>query len=229
MIGALLILEPNSEAGKFIHHKFAGRSIAEHAATAYLRAEQIQRVIMIMPQSERKYISGTSVQSSLFSKDRVDASKKLDVEFYINNADEVSFAHQVAVNYGLDHVVIGKITSGLMPQWFINDVVYRYFLNNTSIGACNNFDEHFSINVMPFWELARAASHSENRKFSALRTPKIEIENGGEAAITRCKHKLTLEGLAQTDLLNFMYSESIAGVDINDIIEEVNDKQTHLA
>jgi hypothetical protein len=224
MIGALLILDQDSNAGKFIHHKFAGRSIAEHSATAYLRAEQIQRVIMIMPQSERKYVSGTSVQSSLFSKDRVDTSKKLDVEFYVNNADEVSFAHQVAVNYGLDHVVIGKITSGLMPQWFINDVVYRYFSINSSVGAASNFDEHFSINVMPFWELARIASHSDDRRFGALQLPKFEIENGGECAITRCKHKLTLETLEQTDLLNFMYSELIMGVDINDIIEEVNDK-----
>lgn len=224
MIGALLILDPNTEAGKFIHHKFAGRSIAEHAATAYLRAEQVQRVIMILPQSERKYVSGTSVQSSLFSKDRVDPSKKLDVEFYIDNTDEISFAHQVAVNYGLDHVVIGKVTSGMMPQWFINDVVYRYFTTNSSLGVASNFDEHFNINVMPFWELARMASHSDGRKFEALRLPKFEIENSGESAITRCKHKLTLESLTQTDLLDFMYSELLTGVDINDIIEEVNGK-----
>lgn len=227
MIGAILFTDNTDPASKFMYHRFAGRAIAEHSATAYLRAEQIQRVIMVLPQSERKNVSGTSFQSSLISKDRIDISKKLDVEFFIENTDMISFIHHIATDYALDHIVMGNINSGLMPQWLINDIIYFYYKNNKAITTCNNivdsFDEYFKISIMPFWHLARLASHSEDRTLAPLHALPL-FENSGESSIISCKHQLAMTDLAQIDFLDSIYSEILRGADINDIIKEINDK-----
>lgn len=228
MIGALLFTNDENEAtNKLLYHKFSGKAIAEHTLSAYLRAEQIQKVIMIMPQSERKHISGTSVQTPLISKDRLDFPRRIDAEFYVENTDIITFAHQVATDHALDHIVIGDLSTGLIPRWLINEVVYSYFKNNEMLTTYNfteqSFNVAFKMSVMPYWHLARMASHSEDRLLKVLYDLKL-FPNVGEHSITSCKHSLILSDLAQADVLDFVYSEAIAGVDINDIIEEVNGK-----
>lgn len=229
MIGAILYIN-DTLASKLMYHKFSGKAIIEHTIAAYLRSEQIQRVIVVLPQSERKYVSGNTIQSSLIAIGKIDNTKKLDFEFFIENTDIISFMHKVAVDYGLDHIVLGDLTAGLTPQWLINELVYTYFNTDTALTTYNNseksFAQYFEMCVFPFWKLARWTSHSEDRSPQIFRTLPL-YENSGESNIIKCNHKMALYDLTQFDILDFMYSEMLSGTDINSIIEEVNDKQTH--
>lgn len=227
MIGAILFLDPEAPESKFIYHRFADFAIAEHTCKAYVKAEQIQKIILAVPQSERKYISGTSVQPTLMAKDKLSIHKKIEVEYFIESEDPITFAHQIAITHGLDHIVIGNLSSGLIPSWLINDVVYEYFVNGAAItssdGTEESYENYFKISVMPFWKLARLASHSENRCIEEMHDHLLFKQNE-ENSIVRCNQGLVFKNLNQSTLMEYLYRESSRGADISDIIREINDK-----
>lgn len=224
MIGIIL----SGKNDQTLYHSFYGSTVFEYTLDNCLKAEQVQRIVVSAPMSQRKNIKGSGIYTPLIKGDRTYLGRKAQFHFYTDENDIIGALYFAALNYSLDYIVLINANCPVLPAWLINAVIYEYMSNTdrNSYMTTLGYDFAFEIKILPFWMLANEYLYAENRDGLNLEKYKTYFfENKGEFYLPSSNIDLRFTDLSKIEEFEFLLGELSKGADLGELIEDLNEPQ----
>jgi len=210
-----------------VYHHFGGRACIDIVTDNCLLAPQIQKVIISIPMTERKNVSGVVIghKSKLNTSKRESLGRSPNLNYYEPASGVLGGLYMAALQNGLDHIVRIYANCPTIPAWLINKVVYRYYrgIPGDVLSTMGSYEEGFRIDVFPFWVLAEAYMNQENRDdLEVSESYRTRFKNEESSYIPATDFGLAFTHLSQAEKLDSIIHNIDNGYDIADILEDKN-------
>lgn len=221
--------------GLRIFHKFQDKSSLERVVEASLMSEYAHRVVVSMHVDSRQHVVGTTYRTSVVNRNISALGRTASYAF--DNHSWLERHYYAARDHQLDVVVRVHADNPFVPPWLINEVIYTYyqepevFLHTSAFPGEEDgysYPEGLSIEVMPFWMLARAKIYvDDDTEFYSyvsnnFRTKKFNNIEGSPNYIHPSKFSLKLSSKEQIPQFDALIEE-LKYSDLGDLLKEMSD------
>lgn len=239
MIGIIIDAKTNSgDLPNRIFHKVGDLSILERTMLNCLEAEQAHKVFVSMPLKDRHYVQSGSFKNPVINP-KISKKSGLDrqaIFTFIGKSDQqIDRLYRTSMTYSLDVVVLVEADCPCLPTWLLNAMIScynreidrtHYFFNHDD--TQETYDVGLAVSIIPFWMLADAYRYSEDRnglhQYLVANFKHSVFKNQGDYKLPNSP-SLKLVERSQLELFDTLLRELDLGIDLGDLLEDINEQK----
>jgi len=223
--------DQQGESNQAVYERILTKTILEHTVFNCLKAELIQKIVVVGPLSDRRAMVGGGIYNPGLRTDLEALKRRPQLYFGEAGDNPLDIIYHAALKHELDNVILVHGNSPLIQPWLINE--FARISNQNNQKYLNNFDypNGLHLSSFSFAMLADAFLYSENRMqvdpLISKAHGSIEMKNDPldeDLWIEPIKKDMRFSNISQANEFEFLLSELDKGAEINELFRDLNDK-----